>query len=196
MSITDELRKYAGRLSDEAARKSEHGFSPVAMALEGIADRIDAEHERECKEQYACGAEDGIGASIEASMIQEHGFIELPKDADGEVIHIGDEMEGVDKYDSLKEVVGKVIAINFESGGIVDVAIRVWDSDGKSWHRAYLDPYASVYRHHHKPTVDIILRDFGADIAHALDAGPDKTVPEEIIAAYAAKLRVAERQEQ
>lgn len=40
--------------------------------------------------------------------------------------------------------------------------------------------------------VDGILRDFGVDIAHALDADPDATVPEAIIAEYAAKLRLRE----
>lgn len=64
MSITDELREYADRLSDEAARKSEHGFSPVAMKLEGIADHIDAE------------------------------MVELPRDADGVPIHVGDTVYG------------------------------------------------------------------------------------------------------
>lgn len=142
MIITDELRKYADRLSDEAARKSEHGFSPVAMKLEGIADRIDAEHE---------------AMLVDARKTVYQGYIELPKDADGEYIRIGDEMEGVDKYDSLKKVMGKVITVSFESDGIVDVAIRAWNSDGKSWRRAYLDPDASVYRHHHAPTVEDVL---------------------------------------
>ena len=46
MSITDELREYASELDAAASRKSEHGFSPVAMKLTAIADRIDAEHRK------------------------------------------------------------------------------------------------------------------------------------------------------
>ena len=44
MSITDELREYASELDAAASRKSEHGFSPVAMKLTAIADRIDEQH--------------------------------------------------------------------------------------------------------------------------------------------------------
>lgn len=46
MSITDELREYASELDAAASRKSEHGFSPVAMKLLAIADRIDEQHRR------------------------------------------------------------------------------------------------------------------------------------------------------
>lgn len=84
MSITDELRGWM---------KGTTLSSWTAEHLTAIADRIDAEHERECKEQYACGVEHGIGASIDASMIQTHGYVELPKDADGVPWHIGDRTE-------------------------------------------------------------------------------------------------------
>lgn len=46
MSITDELREYADELDTAASRKSEHGFSPIAMKLTAIADRIDEHHRR------------------------------------------------------------------------------------------------------------------------------------------------------
>ena len=88
MSITDELREYADRLSDEAARKSEHGFSPVAMKLEGIADRIDAEHESACAEAY------GNGVMSVPIALDESAWVELPKDADGVPIHVGDTVYG------------------------------------------------------------------------------------------------------
>ena len=88
MSITDELREYADRLSDEAARKSEHGFSPVAMALKGIADRIDAEHESACAEAY------GNGVMSVPIALDESAWVELPKDAHGVPIHVGDTVWG------------------------------------------------------------------------------------------------------
>lgn len=96
-------------------------------------------------------------------------YVRLPKDADGVSIHIGDVMEGVDKYDSLKKVMGKVITISFESDEAVDVAIQAWSDDGKSWHRAYLDPYASVYRHHHEPTVEDVLLEFAKEVQTCWD---------------------------
>lgn len=119
----------------------------------------------------------------------ESGWVRLPVDAEGEYIRIGDEMEGVDKYDSLKKVMGRVITVSFESDGIVDVAIQAWNSDGKSWHRAYLDPYASVYRHHHAPTVEDVLREF-ADIVRK-ERVELATISEDTIAEFAAKLRLA-----
>lgn len=61
--ITDELRRYA---SDVAGLLGS-SVTDVRSALEEIADRIDGQVGRE--------------------------YIELPKDADGEYIHIGDELE-------------------------------------------------------------------------------------------------------
>lgn len=46
MSITDELREYAAELDTAASRKSERGFSPVAMNLLAIANRIDEQHRK------------------------------------------------------------------------------------------------------------------------------------------------------
>jgi hypothetical protein len=206
MSITDELRE----LAEGDALRAGMSWRTARDHILAIADRIDAEHDKALNSVdgaydsgYSAGydmglarADDLLAQHEDATRELDEKSILLPVDANGEVIHIGDEMEGIDKYYSRKEVVGRVITISFESDGTVEVAIRVWDSAGKSWHRAYLDPYASVYRHVRKPTVDGILRDFGADISNALDADPDKTVPEEIIAAYAAKLRVAESEEQ
>ena len=93
--------------------------------------------------------------AIERELEEE--YVPLPNDEDGVPIHIGDEMEGVNKYDSLKKAMGKVITVSFESDGITDVAIQVWGSDGKSWHRVYLDPNANIYRHYHEPTVEDVL---------------------------------------
>ena len=96
-------------------------------------------------------------------------------------------MEGVDKYDSLREVTGRVITVSFEADGLVDVAVRARNDDGKTWRRAYLDPCASLYHHHHEPTVDDVLRDYASRI---LIAG---CIDEEdaLVAEYAAKLRLA-----
>ena len=68
MSITDELRKYA------------KGYETlVNHKLLAIADRIDAEHERQLEVLYR--------------DMSDAEYVKLPKDADGEYTHVGDVME-------------------------------------------------------------------------------------------------------
>lgn len=98
MGITDELRH---EVADYPFRDN-RDFA----IFEAVADRIDAEHERTvgfCKrlEDAAAKRED-----VEIFGVE---YTALPLDADGEPIRVGDVMEGVDKYDSLKKVMGKVI---------------------------------------------------------------------------------------
>ena len=177
MSITDELREYA----NDAVKRDDY-MGGLSFDLMRIADRIDAEHESACAEAY------GNGVMSVPIALDESQWVKLPVDADGVPIRVGDVMEGVDKYDSLKEVMGKVITVSFESDGITDVAVRAWSSDGKSWHRAYLDPCASVYRHYHAPTVEDVLTKFGIDWEYE-DNCEDRAA---LLAEYAAKLRLAE----
>jgi len=137
-----------------------------------------------------CDSIDSIHANLEREnerLRDSDGCIELPKDADGVPIRVGDVMEGVNKYDSLKKVMGKVITVSFESDGIVDVAIQAWDSNGKSWHRAYLDPNASVYRHYHAPTVEDVLR----EMLDAWGELPSNETNDAIVAKYAKRLTLA-----
>lgn len=167
MSITDELRKWG------------YGFcGDTHDVVTAIADRIDAEHE-------------AMLADVRKTVYQ--GLIELPKDADGEYIHIGDMMEGVDKYDSLKEVMGEVTTISFDATFDPDdsrsVGIRVWSDDRRSYHTAYLDPRASVYRHYHAPTVEDVLTEM---FAKAIERGELTNGAAQTIAEYATKLRLAE----
>ena len=186
MSITDELREWAHGFNGPWKRNEE--------MLLAIADRIDAEHERAIDAMW----EDAKSHMTDESMA-EHGWVRLPTDADGVPIRMGDVMEGADKYDSLKKVRGKVITISFESDGIVDVAIKAWNSDGRSWHRAYLDQDASVYRHYHEPTVEDVLRDVVTLCHNTWKEGSafefydvDDVMKSSNIAEYAAKLRLAE----
>lgn len=146
MSITDELRGYVKHLDSL--------FDDLCMVCEkltAIADRIDAEHKRAI----------GYVNDYDPETMAEHGWVRLPKDADGEYIHIGDEMDGVDKYDTLREVSGEVVTIHFDGMGSGtyshSVGLRVWSEDHKSYHVSYIDPDASVYRHHHKPTLEDVL---------------------------------------
>jgi hypothetical protein len=187
MSITDELRKVAAK-TECANGRCEKLYRGD---LERIADRIDAEHEKQMAERRrSCvfyDAERNYCKVHDEGDMAELGYVRLPVDADGVPIRIGDVMEGVDKYDSLKKVKGEVITVSFESDGIVDVAIQAWNSDGKSWHRAYLDSGASVYRHYHAPTVEDVLEEF---VARWLDTHHDD-LPS-LKAEYAAKLQLKE----
>ena len=81
MSITTELREYASSLAMKAGAST----TEVKGALEEIADHIDQEHDGEV-----------------FGLLREHdewvhdrdaNYIQLPKDADGETIHLGDELE-------------------------------------------------------------------------------------------------------
>ena len=184
MSITDELRRYV----------KDHTNWDVALttyppqrtmtyhegAMDAIADRIDAENERECHEQYVCGAEHGIGASIEASMIQERGYIELPKDADGEPIHIGDTVEWVPYDNTYPSVVREVDAVG---NGV----FFAWDKANGRFAR--YEAYA--YRHHKQPTVEGVLMEF----VDEFNRDDTELCDEEIIERFAAKLRLAESEE-
>lgn len=186
MAITDELREYARHLHnvwyDPRGNVYTYTTMDNAPSLDvvrldehvlAIADRIDAENERECHEQYACGAEHGIGASIEASMIQDRGYIELPKDADGNPIHIGDVMEF--SAFEIEKPVTRVV------DGIGQGVFFAWCGE-----RGYQQHEAKRYRHHKQPTVEDVMVEFAVDWESAQD-GEDKTA---VLKEYAAKLRL------
>lgn len=194
MSITNELREWA---EDNTLRDRElttyppqHVVHGVLETLLRIADRIDDEHESACGEAYGNGVQSVALPDMTA-------YVKLPVDADGEVIHIGDVMEGIDKYDSLKKVMGEVTTISFDATFDPDdsrsVGIRVWSDDRRSYHTAYLDPRASVYRHHREPTVEDVLREMLYK-AHIYDEREMELLPD-LIAEYAAKLRLVKEDE-
>lgn len=174
MAITDELRKLAKKFTHwwYDPVKDEYVYTTTAWCPSTDAIRLD--------ERLVA-----IANRIDAELA-EH-YVELPKDADGEYIHVGDEMEGVDKYDSPREVTGRVITVSFEADELVDVAVRARNDDGKTWRRAYLDPCASLYRHHHEPTVEDVLREF----AQCWD-DPMRYDRDELVEQYAAKIKLAD----
>jgi len=161
--ITGELRSYVRK----ATSTSDNCWwtATDTQNVCDICDDIDSVHARLESDYTRVKAErDSMAAALDAAQGEhayapESHYMMLPKDADGVPIHVGDVMEGVDKYDSLKKVMGKVITVSFESDGITEVAIQAWNSDGKSWHRVYLDPNASVYRHHVADTWERIIMD-------------------------------------
>lgn len=188
MSITDELREFI-----DGADGYELWCPRHKTELNAIADRIDAEADD--NERFRRDVEPFCDrlreAAAERADVTMYGvdYVALPVDADGLPIHIGDVMVGVNKYDPCESVKGRVIAVNFEDDGVVDVAVQVWSSDGKSWHRTYLDSGASVYHHYHEPTVEEVMQEMLERAVGYSDA--HTTVALSAIAEYAAKLRLA-----
>lgn len=145
MSITDELRKIATK-TECANGRCEKLYRGD---LEHIADRIDAE----LAERY----------------------VELPKDADGVPIRVGDVME-FSAFEIEKPVTRMV-------DGIGQGVFFAWCGE-----RGYQQHEAKRYRHHHAPTVEDVLR----EMLDSLDLDPTSHVDTgAVVAEYAAKLRLA-----
>lgn len=159
MSITDELRKVAAK-TECANGRCEKLYRGD---LEHIADRIDAEHESACAEAY------GNGVMSVPIALDESAWVELPKDADGEYIHAGDVLDGYGKTI-------EVVELRHGRSGWVLIS-----RDGNG----YADTFA--FTHHHAPTVEDVLTEFGIDWEHESDCEDRAALLKE----YAAKLRLA-----
>ena len=153
MSITDELREWA---KGDGLRAGMSLRTARDQAL-AIADRIDAEHERTLGEwDY-----------------WESTHVELPKDADGVPIHIGDVMENI-----------VCPSVHREVTGVGAECFYGWD-DGNG---RYSQFDVSCSRHHHAPTVEDVLR----EMLDAWGELPAEETNEAIVAEYAAKLQLRE----
>jgi len=176
MSITDELRKWGrATLADTS----------LMVRMEAIADRIDAEHDKALNSVddaydsgYNVGYDEGFASADDwlaqhEDAMAEHGWIRLPKDADGEYIRIGDEVETTN--------FGTV-----EVEGFVHRAVAFYNYSEQP---AYLcTTPANLCRHHHAPTVDDVLTEFAAKL---IERGELTNGAAQTIAEYAAKLRLA-----
>lgn len=98
-------------------------------------------------------------------------MVELPRDADGELIHVRDMMDGYNKTI-------EVVELRYGRSGWVLIS-----RDGN----AYADTHA--FTHHRKPTVESVLRQFLGECESAANLGYDE-VPQEVFDDYAAKLRL------
>lgn len=155
--ITDELREYALGW-DERNR--------VRRELTAIADRIDAEHERK------------IGCTDDEWDYWESTHIELPKEADGEYIYVGEKLDGYGKTI-------EVVELRYGRSGWVLIS-----RDGN----AYADTFA--FTHHHAPTVEDVLREFAKKVCegdHIVKDGRYLGIEDvDLLAEYAAKLQLRE----
>lgn len=174
MSITDELREW-GRATL---------MPSLLVRMEAIADRIDAEHEKACDDAWDNGYEaDYLGIekwlTEHPQVMEHHGWVRLPKDADGDYIHIGDVMEWVPYDDTYPTVVRKVVAVGAD-------VFFAW-SDEKQGYAQY---EACAYRHHHAPTVEDVLREFANEVY--ADADNEIRDRDFLCAKYAKRLTLAE----
>lgn len=147
MRTIDELRRVAAKTEEANGRCGKL----YRGDLEQLADAIEAE-------------------------LADH-YVELPVDADGEHIHIGDVMDNTHK-DGFRAK--RVTGICYHEGGHMTIEV---DEVRLRWHDA------GKLRHHHPPTVEDVLREF-ADLVRK-ERIELATVSEGTIAEYAAKLRLA-----
>ena len=177
MSITDKLREYANGF-----KNSHDAWSGIGDDLTAIADRIDAEHERLMQEQPF--TIDMVPMTDE--RMAEHGWVRLPKDADGEYIRIGDVLDppvGCDDYVPLQ--VRRLTYDGYENewyfdgevGGFCGMAVEHMDVAGWT-------------HHHYTPTVEDTLREFALRAIRDSECGMGDL--DETCAEYASKLRLAE----
>ena len=157
MSITSELRDFVDGLACHMVTRD---------MLLAIADRIDETHENELTMERGRAITE-LGSNIARN------YIPLPKDADGEYIHIGDVMEWCDSGETLTvEGIGS------------DVLFYI-DGENAEW------TAARNKRHHHEPTVEDVLREFAEKVIDSQIPSVHPTY-EEAITEYAAKLRLAD----
>ena len=117
-----------------------------------------------------------IAESIEREVKDR--YIELPKDADGEYIHIGDMIIG----DMIKY--GKVHRIEIADDGDHKVYVAKKPDD------SYLTWRLCRSVHHKPPTVEDVLRIFADHVYN--DSMQFRQVSDDTIAEYAAKLQLKE----
>lgn len=187
MSITDELRKVAAK-TECANGRCEKLYRGD---LEHIADRIDVEHDKALNSVddaydsgYNVGYDEGFASADDwlaqhEDAMAEHGWIRLPKDADGEYIHVGERVQLIGNDPSTVSHMS-----------LADDGWRVYVKYDGGIGTGSGEP--KYIRHYHAPTVEDVLREFGDWYAHT-KGGCDE---DGIIAEYAAKLRLAEEEEE
>jgi len=134
--------------------------------LTDIADRIDAEHESACCEAY------GNGVMSVPIALDESQWAKLPVDADGVPIRVGDVLTD-----------GEYTFVVDELAAFGDGSWSIRNEDGNAW-------AACDVTHHHEPTVEDVLREFGKGW-HERMVGPETFDIADYVEQYAARLRLA-----
>lgn len=168
MAITDELRSVAAK-TECANGRCEKLYRGD---LETIADRIDAEH-AEAQRRWM--------AELDAARDRD-GFIELPKDADGVPIHVGDTV-------TCGRSVWQVTGLRL-TGLAWGVCCTIFNDHGGSGTNVY--PPCNI-RHHHAPTVEDVLTELTDEVwnRYCFGGTASDSGIRELVAEYAVKLRLA-----
>ena len=157
MNSIDNLREYALTAASVNAT--------TRAVLAGYVDEIEREVEELRDRDYRNGMEDGEMAA------ERDGWVRLPVDAYGVPIHVGDVMDNIVCPSVHREVTG--VGVECFYG---------WDEGNGR----YSQFDVACYRHHHAPTVEDVLREFGKrwnDPAHYAKG--------ELVETFAEKLRLA-----
>jgi len=171
MSITNELREWWVRNFPVMDKELHEEFTAIARS-------IDTEHVAALKSLGMAQAErDEYLESCRLWEFKCDSMMELPRDADGEPIHVGDVMDSrVDYLFDGKPFTVRALVL-CEDG---------WEvADGRFGNRYEPDSL----RHHHAPTVEDVLREM-ADRCYADEDEPRDR--DAIVAEFAAKLRLAD----
>lgn len=175
MKSIDKLRRH---VYDTLTRSA-------AYHINDMIDAIEREVEEMRDREYQNGREDAKGAVefadrlCRASERREDvtlwgvDYTPLPEDADGVPIHVGDVMEWIDEPDVSRVVSSIQLA-------------------GDGWW-VYINGTGrrpDKYRHHHAPTVEDVLREFGAGWYEQM-SGPETFDIADYVERYAARLRLA-----
>lgn len=112
---------------------------------------------------------------IDAADMIDMQYVELPKDANGIEIRVGDDMEEVSGHFAGEHSAVEYLAMTKDG----------WEVDG--------EPPQSL-RHYHAPTIFDVLREFAEKVIDSQIPNVHPTY-EEAIAEFAAKLRLADGKE-
>lgn len=184
--ITDELRHFANEWdwldykADESARR-----------LRAIADRIDAAHEEAMQREHESAYDAGYAEHEDA--MAEHGWVRLPKDGEAPCKQLSEWIEkrglitGPLDHDGELWHKGDMSASPWGEIGSIVFDGQCWQVCGHDTSAPWLP--ADSLLHYHGPTVEDVLHSFICDVEE------DVRDEREIIAEYAAKLRMANNEE-
>lgn len=173
MESIDRLRRYVechDKITGLTATCINHLIDSIKEEVEGMRD--------------FCERLDDAATKREDVTLWGVEYMALPVDAGGEFIHVGDVMES-DVDHLFDEASFKVCAIWLDEGGW-----EVVDSLGDHYNPDVL------CHHHHAPTVEDVLLEackayHGLIVEGMSDFAHDMPAPSEVIAEFAAKLRLA-----
>lgn len=158
--LRDAMERYCNFKDENRVQLSEREFENHCDAIDAIHANLERENESLRRElDRVTGENEGddwvklmdardMGVSAVLKEPEGFGLVALPKDADGEPIHIGDVMEWVRYKDDDPTIVRTVSGIG------IGVFFAWSDEQGR-----YAQYEAHAYRHHHADSWERIVKD-------------------------------------